>query len=274
MLFRSRRKANHDNIDLNRSFVTRQGPGGEQALPSNPHHDDPALRALLEPPRPQPLLPQVARILLAAVRGQTAALTQALTMGQYTSPQGLYFGGTKEPVATTSLKQTFEKALTSAASVTVLDLHTGYGPRNTLAVVNSRYEPVSPGDWARRLSWPLVQSADGDSFYAIHGDMTDWLTLRQQQLAPQKPFWATTLEFGTWGDGLGAQIRTLRASVNENAAYWRGTPAQKRRWSAALADLYAPRSLRWRRAVVSQARELLPRVLSLHPRLASGLPAT
>lgn len=249
------RKANHDNIDLNRSFLTdRSG-----SLPDNPDYRR-DLRAFLEPGRPVGLLSHLRTVALLAARRRLGTLARALTLGQYVSPAGLYFGGTREPRATAWLKTAFEGALGEWAGMTVLDLHTGYGPRHTLAVVNSRYEPLPPGQWALKLGWPLVQAADGDTFYPIHGDMTDWLNLRHRALAPEKEFWATTLEFGTWGDDLWAQIRSLRATINENAARIGGTPAQKAKWTRELIGLYAPSSANWRRSVVTQAKKLLPAV--------------
>jgi hypothetical protein len=250
------RKTNHNNVDLNRSFVDRQ-----TGVPANPGYDDPALRRVFEPGRPRGGAPQLAQIAGLAVAGRLGDLARSLTLGQYTSPTGLYFGGTEEPWATAWLKAAFDEGLGGWNAMTVLDLHTGYGPRNTLAVVNSRYDPVPPAQWAARLGWPLVQAADGDTFYPIHGDMTDWLTLRHRALVPDRSFWATTLEFGTWGDSLAAQVRTLRATINENAAHHRGSDRQKRSWTKELTELYAPRGRRWRQGVEDQARRLVPAIL-------------
>ena len=249
------RKTNHDNVDLNRSFLPDR-----DSLPANPGYSDRLLRRVLEPGRPLGWMALAGRLLPLALRGRLGALAGTLTLGQYSSPHGLYYGGSEAPRAAVWLQAAFDRALDEWDEVTVLDLHTGYGPKNALAVVNSRYEPIPAQEWARWLDWPLVQQS-GNDFYGIHGDMTDWLTLRHQGRAPAKSFWAATLEFGTWGDGTLALLWTLAATVNGNAAWFQGTAAQKRRWGRALRSLYAPRGRRWRRAVIGQARRLLANIV-------------
>ena len=259
------RKTNHDNVDLNRSFLADRS-----ALPVNSGYSDPAICSVFEPSRPLGWAALAARLLPLALRGRLGALAAALTLGQYHSPQGLYHGGSEAPQAAVWLQAAFDRALDEWDELTVLDLHTGYGPKDALAVVNSRYENTPAQEWARRLDWPLVQQS-GNDFYAIHGDMTDWLTLRHRQRTPAKSFWATTLEFGTWGDGTLPMLRTLAATVNENAAWHHGTDAQKHRWGRALRSLYAPARPRWRRAVIDQARRLLHTIVEVRG-LGRGTP--
>jgi hypothetical protein len=49
-----------------------------------------------------------------------------------------------------------------------------------------------------RFGYPLVAAATAQEFYAIQGDMIDYLYAFLREELPGKRFYATTFEFGTF----------------------------------------------------------------------------
>ena len=117
------RRVNEDNVDLNRNFVDHG-----QAVPRNdgyveladaicPTHWDDASRA-------------AAGLRLAAYRERhgAAALQKAITGGQYTHADGIFYGGASATWSRRLALALATKHLARARRVAVIDYHTGLGP--------------------------------------------------------------------------------------------------------------------------------------------------
>ena len=81
------RRANEDNVDLNRNFIDHTRPH-----PASLDYD--ALADILAPTAWWPLATgaSIARLLIHRITRGKAALQAAITGGQYTHPQGLFYG--------------------------------------------------------------------------------------------------------------------------------------------------------------------------------------
>jgi hypothetical protein len=139
------RRQNESNVDLNRNW----GCGDAAALP-NPEYD--VVHPLLCPETPT--LPDAASFLdgmapLVAEHG-LAWVVAAVTTGQYTHPDGLYFGGSREEESTRILRSVVERHLAHATTSLFVDLHTGHGDLGDVTLL-SRAAVGSPADeWVRR----------------------------------------------------------------------------------------------------------------------------
>ncbi|MCU0881576.1 MAG: M14 family metallopeptidase [Hyphomonadaceae bacterium] len=115
---------NEDNIDLNRNYL----PDFTAPLPANPSYD--AIAAAAAPASRDPDALEAAEMaLLTYARDHGfGALQQALTGGQYTHPQGVYFGGTAPSWSNLTIQRLFSAGLEGIERLACIDMHTGLGP--------------------------------------------------------------------------------------------------------------------------------------------------
>jgi hypothetical protein len=118
------RRVNEDNVDLNRNFQDFTQP-----LPRNDAYD--ALHRALIPSDWDGAGRRAADTQLQEfirVNG-FGALQTALSAGQYTHPDGLFFGGVRETWSAATFKRIIETHIPKAATrLVAIDLHTGLGP--------------------------------------------------------------------------------------------------------------------------------------------------
>ncbi|MBC8505429.1 MAG: DUF2817 domain-containing protein [Anaerolineales bacterium] len=258
------RRVNANNVDLNRNFAWEESDLNAAA---NPNYV--LLNNFLNPQKPVGRYTfakiyfffHLLRILVSP--GQ-ATLRSAMLMGQYQFPQGLYFGGTELQEETRLLMNLYRDAIRSFDEIVHMDMHTGYGPRSQMSLVNSPLEHRSPRALAHAFDYPLVVAATPAEFYSINGDMVDWIYQLHQEEFPGKRLYATAFEFGTMGDSLLASIRSMRVMVLENQAYWFGisNPKIERGVREEFQALFSPQEQFWREKAVADARQAFEGILS------------
>ena len=163
------RRANEDNIDLNRNFHDFS-----KALPSSSAYEE--LHDWLIPEEWNDEHRQKAdgnlREYIAA-QGMRAFQT-AVSSGQYTRPTGLFYGGKTESWSNQTLRQILREHVPAGVKMlAVLDFHTGLGPL-------AYGEPIFVGNDAgfeRAKKWygPEVKKLDqGDAVSAVvSGDLSN-----------------------------------------------------------------------------------------------------
>jgi hypothetical protein len=208
-------RTNEANVDLNRNFVV----SWDAVPPSSNGYR--SLRHIFQPRGPMPsvgwnrlqLTGQVVRLVLV---GKSGMLRQALLAGQYDEPAGLYYGGTGWQPETQIMRHLVAGCLNAGPHLIHVDLHTGYGPRERMSVVNSGLDPIPSAQWAKRIGYPNVVAATSKEFYRIEGDMIDYMYRTREATAPATAMYATCFEFGCLGDSLPAQIDSLWRAVASN----------------------------------------------------------
>ena len=236
------RKANARNVDLNRNFVI---DWRDRNTLNNPDYD--ALKDLLHPSHAHPskayFYGQLLRTLLRLRQRAPRQIERALTLGQFNDPEGPYYGGTTYEPETMWMMRIIEKLFSCYRSIIWLDLHTGYGPRGLMQVVRASGDMHTRKAWQSYFSYPYVVETAGENFYAIHGDMIEYMYAYQKKQHPHLELYAATLEFGTLGDTLWALIQSLATTVLENASYHAGR--KTRQHERQLLEMYAPSDTRW-----------------------------
>jgi len=202
-------------------------------------------------------------LLWRLLRSGVQSIRGATLLGQYRFPQGIYYGGTSIQEETMVLMELYRQHLREYQHVVLLDMHTGYGPRYQMSLVNSCLEPRKSEELRQQFSYPLVVKSDPAEFYAMQGDMIDYLYTLVRQEFPPKRLYATSFEFGTLGDSLGATVHSLRAMILENQMHWFGATTQevRERIERGFAELFFPSEERWRAKVVADARQALRGIL-------------
>jgi len=256
------RKVNENSVDLNRNFVF----DGNFDPSINPDYQ--ALGFLLTPRRPvRPFalenLSFWGRVLRALLTLGIGRVSTATLLGQYHTPDGFFYGGTKYEESTAVLMNLYRRALAEYEQVIHMDMHTGYGPRYQMSVIVPPLETLSSAEFSRKFGYPLVQKIDASEFYAISGDMGEYVYRLRQAHFPYKRLFACGFEFGTFGESLPARIRSLRAMVLENQLHWHGAvneaaeQAVRREFEA----LYFPSEPRWRRKALADGRQAFEGIL-------------
>jgi hypothetical protein len=191
------RRVNEDNVDLNRNFIDFSRP------PSSAAYEP--LHAALVPSDWEGETRQRADAVLnqyIATHGM-AGFQQALTAGQYTRPEGLFYGGTAPTWSARTLGQLLREQLpTKMQRVAVLDLHTGLGP---MAYGEPAVLPTARGDLARARAWYgcEVRSLVAEESLALTGEksvsaeLSGTLASGFQAALPQQEITYLGLEFGT-----------------------------------------------------------------------------
>ena len=182
-------RTNEDNIDLNRNHIDFGAP-----LPVNAAYADvePFVLPAQWPPTEADRAAMAAYIEKHGVRGYRAAVTT----GQYTSPNGVFYGGLAPSWSNRTLRGILRKHAASAKHLAWIDVHTGLGPYG-------HGEKIYPGRAAglpRALAWwgaDVFAPFDGTSASA---DVTGPVVSIVYDECPQAEPTLMGLEFGTLPD--------------------------------------------------------------------------
>jgi len=114
-------RTNEDNIDLNRNHIDFNAP-----LPVNAAYADvePLVLSATWPPTPAD---EAALANYIGTHGMSS-FRAAVSKGQYTSPDGLFFGGTAPSWSNRTIRTILRKYVASATHIGWIDVHTGLGP--------------------------------------------------------------------------------------------------------------------------------------------------
>lgn len=241
------RRENEDNVDLNRNFLAHGA-----SYPPNDGYERIHQSLLLGGLNGSGRL--AADMALAALREDMGEedFVRALAGGQYTHPDGLYFGGHAPAWSGRVLQSAIERLAHHTGRVCVIDIHTGLGEFGAGAMI-SLDERGAPG-LARAQSW------FGDGILAPFAGGTTGLPRVQgtmlgawQRGLVQSEVTAVVLEFGTYS--LDEDLRTHR----EDNWLWRhrqAGPEVARAIKANFLEYACPAAAGWRSAVLAGSAEV------------------
>jgi hypothetical protein len=258
------RRVNQKNVDLNRNFMEVEEDFLEDFNPDyvnldqtlNPHH--PLKPFWIED------LGFMNNMITGLAQQDIRSLRGAVMLGQQSSPTGLYFSGREYQPETIFLKKLTKQGFSSYDSILHIDMHTGYGPRYQMTLVNSPAEERKSIILTEEFNYPLILSADPDQFYSMQGDMIDWVYRLKKSEYPEVKHYGTAFEFGTYGDGMLKEIKSLRTMIFENQAYHHGTTSEQLKsvMRKEILEMYFPQSNRWREKAILDCRQAYTGVLS------------
>ncbi|MGC9125741.1 MAG: M14 family metallopeptidase, partial [Caldisericaceae bacterium] len=212
-------RTNKNNVDLNRNFLN----SWENVFKNDSYL---ALRDFFERKGAvQPILIErigyLKDVLKILAKGKAKLVKNALLIGQYESQNGLYYGGRCYEKETEVMMKLFEEALRSSQDVVHIDIHTGYGPKDTMSVVNSYLFEEESKQFETKIDYRPVVKSENSEFYAMSGDMIDYFyTLRNEKFKDKK-LYSASFEFGVLGDSMQAEIESLfRAIVNNKLRFF------------------------------------------------------
>jgi len=260
-----RLRVNPNNVDLNRNFIY----DGKYSSEINPDYD--LLLDLLNPQKPAntfsvETLPFLASVIKNIINPGRARVQAASLLGQHRHEKGIYFGGKEAQGETKVLTELYRKALSEYDRFYQIDMHTGYGPRYQMTYLISPLEDGTSVEAAQRFNYPLVQKLDANEFYAISGDMGEYVYRLQNAEFPGKKVFASGFEFGTFGDSLPALIRSLRVTVLENQMRHHGAVSKEAEEQIRVEyeELFFPKETRWCEKALADGRQALEGFLRAH----------
>jgi Protein of unknown function (DUF2817) len=182
------RRVTHEGVDLNRNFHDFSKP-----LPANPGYDELAHLLL---PEHWPPSAEVQAAMQRHVAAQGFAATQAaITGGQYTHPQGLFYGGVNPTWSNVTLRHVLQEHGQRCRRLGWIDLHTGLGPSGHGERIFACRDDAAALARARAWWGPQVTSIyDGSSTSALLSGLM-WLGAEQECV--QAEYTGIALEFGT-----------------------------------------------------------------------------
>lgn len=264
-----RYRVNPSHVDLNRNFVFN----GRYDPHINP--DFKLLSSFLNPRRPvRGLRAEAIPFYLDAVRnivypGKARVQTASL-LGQHCDPEGIYCGGTELQEESAVLMNLYHTALAKYRNFIQIDMHTGYGPRYQMTVIVPPLDPLPSAEAGRRFNYPLVQKIDAGEFYAISGDMGEYVYRLRDAEFPDKNVFACGFEFGTYGDSLPALIRSLHITILENQLRHHGAVSSEaeRQIRKEYEELFFPAEAKWRDKALADCRQAYEGILTAYGLLA------
>lgn len=255
------RRVNENNVDLNRNFIFEE-PGPAEEV--NPAYNK-ALK-LLNPAKPlrsagSPLF-YLCLINKMLTMGP-AVFREAVLYGQYLHQKGLYYGGSGFEPSAAVINQLFAAAANDYERVLHIDMHSGYGPRDQMTLVNSVFEKRDSADLQKSFDYPLVAKTDPDEFYQMQGDMVDYFYQYFNSRHPGKYYYGTSFEFGTYGESFSAVVRSLKAMINENRYFHYGAVNEKAGLRAKndFEELFNPQDVSWREKAMQDSRQAFTGIL-------------
>ena len=188
--FAHQRRVNEDNIDLNRNFIDFEaGP------PDSPGYAE--LHPALVPDAWDGPARKTADAAIEAYKAREGlpAFQQVTSRGQYTFPDGLFYGGTGPSWSRRTIEGFAREHLAQAERIAVVDFHTGLGPRGYGEIIGRG----GPGDpqYERTVAWygPGVKSAAVGNSASVR--LSGTIDFGYRRACPDAEQTAITLEFGT-----------------------------------------------------------------------------
>jgi len=258
---KNKRRVTQNNVDLNRNYDS------SLSLFKNTNEGYSKINSFLNPSGKAStnlftdilFTPEAIWIIL---KNSMKTARQAVLLGQYDYPDGIYYGGKKFEPQKTDVEHLIITTAYDYKKILLIDLHTGYGIRGNLHIFGSSSKDSSIIKETerifadQRIDWP--QDKD---FYENNGDFTLFISriLKNKMVIP------VTFEYGTLNsNSLGGSLKSLQIMILENQGYHFGY-SDKRSENKILQmflEAFYPSSLSWRSETVRQSRELFKKAIT------------
>jgi hypothetical protein len=246
------RRFNENNVDPNYNFGDHSKP-----YPGNSGYDE--LADAISPESMSLWANAKARFqfLWYRLRNGKLKLKEAISGGQHTHPQDLFYGGQSEMWSNKTIRVIASRYLANAEQVVIVDFHTGLGSYGHAEVILNEKED-SPA-YQRAVGWwggRVKTTASGQSV-SVH--LHETLKLAFPKMLPNAEVTAVSLEFGTF-----SPVKVFWALRAENwLHHYSGEEhPDSKKIKAELLRMFYPDSDDWKNLVWNQGKEVAERALS------------
>ena len=244
------RRANEDNVDLNRNSIDFD------ALPT-PLEEFVELAPHLVPRTWEELAPAETVIKAFIERRGFRRFQEVVTGGQYTDPDGLFFGGTGAVWSTRTFRDIVSRYGRGKQRLAVIDFHTGLGPSGygePIFTGNSDEEASRARDWYGPDLTAIY--AGNSSSVIVQGPMINAVSSFFAEEDTKPEITTLALEFGTVPEEIVLDVLRAEAWMHAHGDINFDTPvgrALKRRFRDAF---YVDTDV-WKRAIVDRSVEMV-----------------
>ncbi|MBS0224343.1 MAG: M14 family metallopeptidase [Proteobacteria bacterium] len=241
------RRVNEDNVDLNRNFGDH-----DKGYPRNDGYLAIA-DAILPRDWSAESRAESQRTLEAYAQKHGAfALQGAISGGQHTHPDGVFYGGVKPTWSNRTIRAIAREELGRARRVGVTDYHTGLGPFGHGELICT----VPPGakSYARAKAWYGDEMTSPESGTSTSAIVTGVMTDAFPQELPDAEVTSIAIEYGTY-----AVPEVLNAVRADNWLHQRGDLASPlgREIKADMKERFFPAGDKWREMVWTRADQTI-----------------
>jgi hypothetical protein len=248
------RRTDEQGVDLNRNFVDFSAK-----LPDNDGYVQLATAILPLELDPDSVARAEATLASFAAKHGRQALERAVTGGQYSHADGLFYGGQGPSWSRSLLTELAEQqSLARREQVVIVDLHTGLGPFGYGEVICDHPEDSEGVRLARKVfGQSVTEPARGTSSSVPKAGLCDYFW---HALLPDRCCFVT-LEFGTFPvDGMFSVLRADHALHRRGPLDWRS--AETQRIKRGIREHFCPPALDWQQMVLLRARQVLSQGLA------------
>lgn len=258
-----KRRVTRNNVDLNRNFAFNESDFQEAINPDYALFD-----SMLNPDRRlNPLWQELPRVIGSVIvnllRTSVKSFRNAVLQGQRSNPYGIYFSGNDYEPETQSMMELLKEIFAAYQDTMLIDLHTGYGPKYQMCLVNSPEEGRDADQLIEDFQYPLARKANPEQFYTMQGDMVDWTYKYRESAGLKGEYYAAAFEFGTIGDTIPHEIISLWNMIFENQYYRKGAITQQTETKIKdiFWEMFSPSEKKWREKALADCRRAFRGVL-------------
>ncbi len=245
------RRFNEDNVDLNRNFLAE-----DAAYPENRGYETLASAICPKSISAFSNVYALARLFLYAGLHGVADTREAVTGGQYSHPEGLFYGGRKPSWSARTLKAILRDQGKNTKEVVFLDIHTGLGAFASAEIVLN--SPKNSPEFRRAVSIWGEDVKTTKAAEAVSADLSGTLKLALPGMLPEAEVTAASIEFGTY-----PSLRVLWAMRAENWLHHYGNQntARGRKIKEDLLTAFDPDDETWRTEVLRKGLDAAERAI-------------
>ena len=251
--FAHERRVNEDNIDLNRNFIDF-----DAGRPESPGYAD--LHPALVPEDWDGQARETADAAIAAYidREGMPTFQQVTSRGQYTHPDGMFYGGLGPSWSRRTIESFAREHLGHAEHMGIVDFHTGLGPRGYGEIIGRG----AAGDpqYERTVAWygsEVRSAAVGDSASVRLNGTIDF---GYRRACPNAQQTAITLEFGT------LPLEVVHDAIRaDNWLYAKGGGSDSRLFAAIKSDIRAAfygEDSQWKADIWARGQQIVEQALA------------
>ena len=258
-----KRRVSRNNVDLNRNFLLHKSEFEQEINPDYQLYD-----SILNPKRPlrsrwQEIISLIGKVFINLARSGIKSLRNAVLQGQRFNSKGIYYSGNEYEPETQVIMELIKGICSTYPDLLLIDMHTGYGPRYQMAIINSPGEERSGDQLMEEFKYPLVLKADPEEFYSMQGDMINWLYDTREALGWEGNLYAAAFEFGTIGTSIPHEMISLWNMIFENQAFYQGVqdPQIKANVLETFLEMFSPSEAKWQDKALADCRQALKGIL-------------
>jgi hypothetical protein len=248
--FAHKTRTTEENVDLNRNFIDFGKP-----LPANPGYEELHSLVALRDWSEEAIAAAFAGLDAFRKRVGEQAFSDAFNGGQYSHPDGIFYGGARPQWANGAFRSAVQAHLGRARKVAYLDLHTGIGP--WCEHVYLCFHPEGSAARERARTWwgeraVNLQGVTHKKLASYSGTIIDAFA----EMLPEAEVTTIVVEFGTL-----PRRDMQRAGLAQRWMRFEGprdpvlAAKVRREYEAA----FYPAAPEWRSAVLEQSKEFIDR---------------